>query len=175
MSQVLLTILAVALTLLGERAFNGPRDIRRGDERIRNRDEDLRAWIAREAESLRSAGIGLDLDRRPRKYEYLRAYEKQKLKDQTLKRYGDQLRDAERVVREVRISEQAHHGLLRRLMRRPIPDLLAPALEAERVRGFHSTDDERYEAMREKIFKDFDGAMSQAGDEAEAQPIGAIF
>lgn len=167
MSQILLTVLAVALTLLGERAFNGPRDIRRADERIRNRDEDLRAWIEEEAKALRRASIGLVADRRSRRYEYLRAYERQKLKEQTLKRYGDQLRDAERLVREVQTSEQAHHAFLRMLMRRPTPDLLAPSQEAERVRGFHTTDEERFAATKEKIAKDFgDLAIRQAADEA---------
>ena len=117
--------------LLG-RLTDVPATIRRNDERIRNRDEDLLTWVmdddrdlerevsakqqAAYAAGVVSTGIHFQIrDRVTAVFEH---------------RYRDQLRDAERVTRDVRLSEGAIHRAYRKLWNRPYPVLKAPR-EAE--------------------------------------------
>lgn len=132
----------VLLTLLAERAANVPRDVRRNDERIRNRDEDLRTWIEDDdkrlkdehlqilaSESVKSSGPDVSI------FHYQRA------KDQLVHRYRDQLRDAQRTRREVELSEQLLHRLVRRAFRRPLPSLSAPSVMADVLAHWHESPD----------------------------------
>lgn len=116
MWEITLIVLTMALTLLGERLVNAPRDVRRNNQRIGNRDEDLSTWIEDEAQVLRRETIRANIQTRPQRYAYLAEFESKQLRNQLLRRYRDQLRDAERVVRDVRASEQLTHQVLRRLL-----------------------------------------------------------
>ena len=125
------TLLVVALTLAGERGVNVPRDIRRGDERIRNRDEDLRTWIEDDDKELRQELIRISVtEARNTVGPDYSVTQYQQAKDQVLHRYRDQLRDAHRLARNVELSEQLPHRLVRRLFKRPVPSLAAPAEKA---------------------------------------------
>lgn len=131
-------VVIVLLTLILERAANVPRDIRRSDAHIRNRDEDLRTWIEDDdrhlktehlrilaSESVKSAGPDLSI----------LLY--QQAKDQLVHRYRDQLRDAERARGEIVLSEQVLHRLARRILARPVPVLSAPSDMSEVLAHWH--------------------------------------
>lgn len=155
MLEISLIVLTVGLTLLGERLVNAPRDIRRNDQRIGNRDEDLSTWIEDEAEVLRRETIRVNIQRRPQRYAYLAGFEAKQLRDQLLRRYRDQVRDAERVARDVWASEQLAHQVLRRLRGLPIPRLAAPADHAEIIERWVSPP-ERTRINFGKLVGDFD-------------------
>ena len=138
MAPMLEAALIVLLTLVLERAANVPRDIRRNDDRVRNRDEDLRTWIEDDdrqlkqeqlrilaSESVKSAGPDLSI------------FLYQQAKDQLVHRYRDQLRDAERIRREVVLSEQVPHRILRWFRSRPLPTISAPHDVAETLAHWH--------------------------------------
>lgn len=138
MALMLEAALIVLLTLVLERAANVPRDIRRNDDRVRNRDEDLRTWIEDDdkqlkqeqlrilaSESVKSAGPDLSI------------FLYQQAKDQLVHRYRDQLRDAERIRREVVLSEQVPHRILRWFRSRPAPAISAPSDLAETLAHWH--------------------------------------
>lgn len=143
----------VLLTLALERVVNVPRDIRRDDERIRNRDEDLQSWIEDDdkrlkqeqlrilaSESVKSAGPDLS------------AVLYQQARDQLVHRYRDQLRDAERIRREVELSEQLLHGIARRVLGRPLPGFTAPNEMAKVLDHWHEQPDDLFDksiALRE--------------------------
>jgi hypothetical protein len=139
----------VLLTLVLERAANVPRDIRRNDERVRNRDEDLRTWIEDDdkqlkeeqlrilaSESVKSAGPDLSIV----------LY--QQIKDQLIHRYRDQLRDAERIREEVALSEQLLHAIARRLLGRPLPGLTAPTDMAKVLAHWREHPDDLFDKSR---------------------------
>jgi hypothetical protein len=126
--------------------YHLPVVIRRNDERIRNRDEDLRTWIQDDdaelrkghlrillAEPVKSAGPNTSL------------VQYQQLKNEVVNRYRDQLRDAERTVRDVALSEQMPHRLMRRLLRKPLPGLMAPTVKASTLDHWYQSPDDFYD------------------------------
>lgn len=128
MPDVLLILTTILLTLLLERSYTVPRDIRRNDERIANRDEDLRAWIVENRKRVRRDFFRTwAAEARKKGGPDFSVSQCQKVKNEALRRYQDELRNSERVVRDVWLSEQLPHRLWRRLTRRSIPDLIAPA------------------------------------------------
>lgn len=153
MSNMLEAVFIVLLTLVLQKAANVPRDLRRNDERVRNRDEDLRTWIEDDdaqlnqeelrilaSESVKSAGPDYSIA----------LY--QQVKDQLVHRYRDQLRDAERTRREVALSEQLRHRVARRVLARPLPCLDAPAEMAEVIAHWQERPDDLFNkslALRE--------------------------
>src|SRR5207247_721096 len=112
-----------------QRATVVPRDIRRHDERVRNRDEDLGTWVEDDNRWLaRETSAKLQVARAHGVAEGgAPAQIRQKLSTIVVQRYRDQLRDAERVRREVQIEEGFLHRWVRSLRGRPIPELDAPA------------------------------------------------
>ncbi len=162
MIALLYLVLGAVVGLLIQRAYNVPRDIRRHDERIKNRDEDLITWIEDDQKQLRRETISLNIAdssaRRRKMPPYLLAFQQQQLKDQVLHRYRDQLRDAERVARDVELSEQLPHRLTRRALHRPVPALTAPAAKADTIEGWTTPADEAFEVRLQKIGHEF-GAL----------------
>lgn len=165
MVEVALIALTVGLTLLGERLVSAPRDIGRNDERIANRDEDLSAWIEDEAKLLRRETIKINIQKRPQRYTYLGEFEVRQLRDQLLRRYRDQVRDAERVVRDVHASEQLPHRVLRRVRGQPIPELVAPVDHAETIERW-ATPPKQARINFEKLVGDF----GKLGERSIARP-----
>jgi hypothetical protein len=164
MSMPALPLIAAAvptvLFLLGW-LYRLPVVIRRNDERIRNRDEDLRTWIGDDdselrngylrillAEPVKSAGPDTSL------------VQYQQLKNEVVHRYRDQLRDAERTVRDVALSEQIPHRLMRRLLRRPMPGLTAPIEKAATLNHWYQSPDDFY---------DISETMRQVGEQRRAE------
>lgn len=153
MSPLVIAVTSIIGTLLVERLYNVPRDIRRNDELVRNRDEDLRTWIEDDDAALRKQHL-LIMARESRgstgpDYSLV---EYQQLKDQVAHRYRDQLRDAERTVRDLALSEQLPHRLARRLFRKPLPGLTAPQLQTATLDHWHESPQEMHqisETLRE--------------------------
>lgn len=121
----------IVLTLAIERAITIPRDIRRNDELLRNRDEDLTTWIEDSDKDLASELRRVETAARETSRTYLVGYRYQELKDALLHRYRDQRRDADRTFRSVAISEEAWHSWYRRVRKRSMPALTAPEVQAE--------------------------------------------
>jgi hypothetical protein len=168
MVEVALIVLTVGLTLLGERLVNAPRDIRRNNGRIVNRDEDLATWIEDEAKALRRETIKVNIQKRPQRYAYLGEFETKQLRHQLLRRYRDQLRDAERVMRDVRASEQLPHRVLRRLRGQPIPELASPVDHAETIERWVTPPKQAARINFEKLV----GNFGKLGERSVAQPRG---
>ena len=163
MSPLLLIVLSIIGTLLAERLWNLPRDIRRNDERIKNRDEDLRTWIEDDDAELRRQHLAV-MAREARGSEGpdFSLVEYQRLKDHVAHRYRDQLRDAERTVRDVALSEQLPHRLARGLLHRPLPGLTAPMIKAETIHQWHESPQELYE-FSEKLREVAELRRAEAG------------
>lgn len=120
----------VILTLVVERVVNVPRDLRRNDERIRNRDEDLATWIEDTDAELAKQ---LRVTRAPER-DFAQAMTGMAttfgLHRDAQHRYRDQRREAERLVRDVQLSEGVAHRAARQVLRRPLPTLNAPSDKA---------------------------------------------
>jgi hypothetical protein len=152
-SQVGFILLSVLLAMLAERAYSAPRDVRRNEQRIQRRDEDLWAWIAKEDEALRSRVEKLAL--RVVKLNYPEVVESSQIevwgptfyppKKDVLNRFRDQLQDTARVLADVEASEQLHHRIARRILRRPLLRLDAPRSMREVVQRWEGpiTEDEQ--------------------------------
>lgn len=120
-----------AIGVLVREFWTVPATVRKHDERVRNRDEDLRSWVQDDDNELGAelqharallATPGVESLVRGRR---LRVTGRT-LKDQRLHRYRDQLRDAERIRREVIATENVVHRAWRRTRRRPVPVLTSP-------------------------------------------------
>jgi hypothetical protein len=134
MADVLLIVVTVLVTLLVERTYSVPRDLRRHDERVFNRDEDLRTWIEDNRKLVRRDFIRIwSAEARRKSGPDYSVSQCQKVKTEVLQRYRDQLRDAERVVRDVKLSEQLPHRLWRHITGRTAPGLISPAEKANTV------------------------------------------
>jgi hypothetical protein len=103
-------LILVAFVLAIERCVAVSRGVRRNDERIHQRDEILRIWIANYA-----------------------AAEREGERELLLEQCREQLRDAELVVWDVTRSEGPPHRLVRRILGRPVPALAAPVEEVRDV------------------------------------------
>lgn len=147
------------LLLLGW-LYHLPVVIRRNDERIENRDEDLRTWIEDDDAELRNGYLRIVLTERAKAAgPDTSLVQYQQLKKDVVHRYRDQLRDAERAVRDVALSEQMPHRLMRRLLGKPFPSLRAPNVKASTLdHWFQSPDD----------FYDVSEAMRQIADQRRA-------
>lgn len=121
--------IAVVLVYVFTRVHDVPGDVKQHDQRIRNRDADLATWIVdddratqeeieqRTAEAaMNGVTAGGALVQIP-----------QKVTRHTQQRYRDQLIDAQRVVTDIDLSERWVHRLWRKIVRRPRPELTAPA------------------------------------------------
>jgi hypothetical protein len=142
----------IVLTLAAERCVNVPRDIRRNNERVRNRDEDLTTWIKDDKKQARRETLRVYVaeSRKTEGPDYS-VSQIQGIKNQVLQRYRDQLRDAERVVRDVKLSEQFPHRLVRGITKRPVPGLTAPDTQDRTIAEWETSaqeDHEGAEALR---------------------------
>jgi hypothetical protein len=106
--HVLEALLLIVATLVGERIINVPRDVRRNDEMLRNRDGDLRTWIEDDNDWLEREMHAVD-QAAADQYRYLVPYRQQQLKDEVRRRSRDQRRDADRIFRSVGLSEEIFH------------------------------------------------------------------
>lgn len=163
MSPLLIALTSIIGTLLVERLYNVPRDIRRNDELVRNRDEDLQTWIEDDDAELRKQHLVI-MAREARKsagpdYSLV---EYQQLKDQVAHRYRDQLRDAERTVRDLALSEQLPHRLARRLLREPLPELTAPQLKVATLDHWHESPKDMHQ-FSEKLREVAEQRRAEAG------------
>jgi hypothetical protein len=162
-SPLLIALISIIGTLLVERLYNVPRDIRRNDELISNRDEDLRTWIEDDDAELRKQHLVI-MAREARKsagpdYSLV---EYQQLKDQVAHRYRDQLRDAERTVRDLALSEQLPHRFARRFLRKPLPELTAPQLKAATLDHWHESPEDMHQ-FSEKLREVAEQRRAEAG------------
>jgi hypothetical protein len=133
------------LLLLGW-VYHLPVVIRRNDERITNRDEDLRTWIEDDDAELRNGHLRILLAEQVKSAgPDTSLIQYQQLKNEVVHRYRDQLRDAERTVRDVALSEQMPHRLMRRLLRKPLPGLRAPIVKASTLDHWHQSPDDFYD------------------------------
>jgi hypothetical protein len=148
--DVLLILTTVLLTLLVERGYTVPRDIRRNDERIVNRDEDLRAWIVENRKLVRRDFLRIwAAEARKKDGPDYSVSQCQKVKNEVLQRYQDELRDSEREVRDVWLSEQLPHRLWRHITRRSIPDLMAPTERAHTIAEWETSAEDSMKAGEE--------------------------
>jgi len=150
MSDLPLIVITVLLTVLAERSYNVPREIRRNNERIRNRDEDLRTWIEDDRKQVRRevTRIHVAESRRTDDGPDYSVSQIQRVKNDVLHRYRDQRRDAERVVRDVELSEQLPHRLVRRIASRPVPDLAAPGEKADVIAGWETSAEDQMRSAK---------------------------
>jgi hypothetical protein len=126
--------------LLAERSYTVPRDLRRNNERIRNRDEDLRTWIEDNRKLVRRDFIRIwSAEARRKSGPDYSVSQCQKVKTEVLQRYRDQLRDAERVVRDVKLSEQLPHRLWRHITGKPVLGLSSPSEKADTVADWETS------------------------------------
>jgi hypothetical protein len=150
MPDVLLIVTTILLTLLAERSYTVPRDIRRNDERIINQDEDLRTWIADNRKLVRRDFLRIWATEARRKdgpdYSVSQC---QKVKNEVLQRYRDELRGTERVVRDVCLSEQLPHRLWRRITHRSVPELMAPIERAHTIAEWETSAEDDLKAAEE--------------------------
>ncbi|HXS33031.1 MAG TPA: hypothetical protein VN758_04555 [Solirubrobacterales bacterium] len=151
MLGVALIVITVLFTVLAERIYNVPREMRRNNERIRNRDEDLRTWIEDDRKQARREVIRIHLaeSRRTDDGPDYSVSQIQRVKDEVLHRYRDQLRDAERVVRDVRLSEQLPHRLARRIFGKAVPDLTAPTEKANVIADWETSAEDEMASAKE--------------------------
>jgi hypothetical protein len=148
------------LLLLGW-LYHLPVVIRRNDERIRNRDEDLRTWIEDDDAELRDGHLRILLGEQVKSAgPDVSLVQYQQLKNEVVHRYRDQLRDAERTVRDVALSEQIPHRLMRRLLRKPLPGLTAPTVKASTLDHWYQSPDDFY---------DISETMRQVGEQRRAE------
>lgn len=104
--QLALIIAGLVVALLAARRLAVvSRQVSRNNRRIWLRDTDLATWIADYDEALFEARDA-DLD-------------------EALDRYAEQLRDAQRTLQAVAVSETAAHRVVRVLTGRPVPSLTA--------------------------------------------------
>jgi hypothetical protein len=148
------------LLLLGW-LYHLPVVIRRNDERIRNRDEDLRTWIENDDAELRDGHLRILLGERVKSAgPDVSLVQYQQLKNEVVHRFRDQLRDAERTVRDVALSEQIPHRLMRRLLRKPLPGLMAATVKASTLDHWYQSPDDFY---------DISETMRQVGEQRRAE------
>lgn len=145
--HLLEAFILIVLTLVVDRGANVFRDIRRNNQTIRDRDEDLATWIADDKKEARRETLRVYLAE-ARKTEGGPDYsvsQIQGIKNQVLQRYRDQLRQTERTVRNVEVNEQMHHRLVRRLTRNPVPGLMAPIAQAQTIAEWETSAQEDHE------------------------------
>ncbi|HET8815713.1 MAG TPA: hypothetical protein VFM51_12275 [Solirubrobacterales bacterium] len=150
MPEVLLIVTPALITFLVGRSYTVPSDVRRNDERIINRDEDLGTWIADNRRLVRRDFLRIWAAEARRKdgpdYSVSQC---QKVKNEVLRRYRDELRDSERVVRDVWLAEQLPHRLWRRIIRRPVPELMAPIERAHTIAEWETSAEDALKAAEE--------------------------
>jgi hypothetical protein len=128
MTELPMIVITVLLTLVVERCYSVPRDIRQNNERIQNRDEDLRCWLEETRMQVRRDHLRIWAREAPETdgYDYS-VSECSKVKKDALQRYQEQLREAERAIREVQLSEQLPHRAFRKVRGDAIPGLVPPS------------------------------------------------
>lgn len=150
--HLLEAFILIMLTLIVDRGANVFRDIRRNNQSIRDRDEDLSTWIADDKKEARRETLRIYVaEARKTEGPDYSVSQIQGIKNQVLHRYRDQLRQAERTVRNVELTEQMHHRLVRRLTRNPVPGLTAPSTQAQTIAEWETSAQEAHdhaEAMR---------------------------
>ena len=142
MTAITLLIIGAVATVLAQRVYNVPREVRRNDTRIRHSDEDLETWIGDEQKGQRRALIRSIVERQHAAKENSPDYSLVKLqeaKDGVLQRYRDQRRQAERQVDEIEDDEQLPHRLWRKARSLPVPQLTAPTKKARTVADWEQT------------------------------------
>jgi hypothetical protein len=104
------------------------REVSRGNERIRLRDEDLATWIRDYDLALIAQLRALFSDMAGRGGLHGRGIidAGETAKEVALDRYAQQLRDAHRTLQAVAASERGAHRVVRVLTGRPMPGLAAP-------------------------------------------------
>lgn len=145
MEALLLLIVGAVASLLIQRAYNVPRDVRRNDTRIRHSDEDLATWIEDEDKGQRLALIRSIQERQDAHRKGTPDYsltQLQKAKNEVLHRYRDQRRTAERLVAEIEDDEQLPHRLWRKAQSRPVPPLSTPQEKAKKIGEWEQTAEE---------------------------------
>lgn len=171
-------LLLIVATLAADRMINVPRDVRRNDEMLRNRSEDLSTWIEDEDRWLKNEFIEV---RRAAAFESVREqigrrnawvipYRHEQLKDGLRHRYRDQLRDAERVFRSVALTEETGHHIYRRVRGRPVPALDAPTRQTKILEDWNERA-ESQEQVQERIAAEF-GDLARIRDEKARQSTG---
>jgi len=150
--HLLEAFILIMLTLAADRGVNVFRDIRRNNQSIRDRDEDLTTWVEDDKKQVRLETIRIHAaEARKTEGPDYSVSQIQGIKNQVVQRYRDQLRGAERAVRDVELAEQVHHRLVRRLTKRPIPGLTAPSTQAQTIAEWETSAQEDHddaEAMR---------------------------
>lgn len=150
--HLLEAFILVVLTLVVDRGANVFRDIRRNNQTIRDRDEDLTTWIEDDKKEARRETLRVYVaEARKTEGPDYSVSQIQGIKNQVLQRYRDQLRQTERTVRNVEVNEQMHHRLVRRLTRNPVPGLTAPSTQAQTIAEWETSAQEDHndaEAMR---------------------------
>lgn len=126
----LMAIIAAVVRILvaAGRSYQVPRRVRLHDERVGNRNEDLRCWLEETQKQVRREFLRIWAAeaRRADDGPDFSVSQCQKVKKDALSRYETELRDAQRVIRNVDLHEHLLHRLVRRFTKRPIPELTAP-------------------------------------------------
>ena len=150
MPDLLIVVVTALVTVLAERLYSVPREVRQNGQRIQNRDEDLLCWLEDRRKQVRGEFIRIWLAeaRRTEGPDYS-VSQCQKVKDEALHAYRAELRDVERVVQDVALREQVAHRFVRRVSKNPIPALAAPLTKARTLADWEtSAEDSRKRAER---------------------------
>ena len=148
-------VIGIILALLGLNAlWNVPRQVRLHDRLVENRNENLRNWIADVNSDLRIELAGVTSEHLRAKEEwpiYLRIGQRQRAKNEVIKRLTDQTREAKQYRDQIELSEGFEHRLWRRTpWSRPLPELTALDEKADVIEKWREevTEEEVEEAER---------------------------
>jgi hypothetical protein len=154
-------VIGTVLALLGLNAlWNVPRQVRLHNRQIEYRNENQAQWIedvdrdlSKQMTHLTGKHIGGN-NEWPR---YLRIWEKQKAKDEVIKRLTDQQRDSKQYRDEIELSEGWEHTLWRRLAGKPLPELTVGGDKAAIIEKWNTAvtgeDVDKAESRRKAIRK----------------------
>lgn len=120
--NVVLTGVVVGFAIfLLQRLVTIPREIRHHDRTVRERDDDLRQWVADDDEALAIElhEIGEDCNSRNLFYSGYHVKARAFARSRKLQRFRDQAALAEREAARIRDSEGAGHKLVRLFLRKP--------------------------------------------------------
>lgn len=140
----MLTTLVIAFASLGTLAIVVSREtftlvetIGTTDEKRRALDKDLSVWIKRADEQLHGNEMRIRYDQRQAgAYTYLGKAQRTKLRSDLVEQWEDRLEEAERELRQTLLAEHWPHRLYRRLARRPVSKLVAPAVMQHITKGW---------------------------------------
>ncbi|MFN8161371.1 MAG: hypothetical protein U0R52_10065 [Solirubrobacterales bacterium] len=116
-----------------------PRRIRRNDQAIRDRDDDLARWIEDDRQDYRRELIRIIIGKQNGTIQPRYAdSQHEAARKQVLRRYENEARAAERLRSDLALTEHWPHRLVRWALGRPMPELTAPKTHAETIKQWRT-------------------------------------